>query len=91
MALNPNDTNLDKLDPELKEFIVNEQIKTQIQAQIRKLNLLCFEKCVEKPGSKLESKQETCITNCVGRYLDSNGFIANRFGRRANVSSDTLT
>lgn len=90
MALDSNDANLDKLDPELKEFIVNEQIKTQIQAQIRKLNSLCFEKCVEKPGSKLESKQETCITNCVGRYIDSHGFIANRFGRRSNVSSDTL-
>ena len=82
--------NLDKIDPELKDFIVKEQIKTQIQAQIRKLNTLCFEKCVEKPGSKLESKQETCITNCVGRYLDSHGFIAQRFGRRSNVSSDSL-
>lgn len=90
MALDAADQNLDKIDPELKEFIVNEQIKTQIQAQIRKLNTLCFEKCVEKPGSKLESKQETCINNCVGRYIDSHGFIANRFGRRSNVSSDSF-
>ena len=81
---------MDKLDPELKEFIVNAQIKSQIEAQIRKLNAQCFEKCIEKPGSKLESKQETCIKNCVGRYLDTNGFIANRFGRRANVSSDSF-
>lgn len=90
MALDSTDASLDKLDPELKEFIVNEQIKTQIQAQIRKLNSLCFEKCVEKAGSKLESKQETCITNCVGRYVDAHGFIANRFGKRSNVSSDSL-
>lgn len=90
MALNSNDPNLDKIDPELKEFIVNEQIKTQIQAQIRKLNIVCFAQCVEKPGSKLESKQENCIKNCVGRYLEANGFIANRFGRRSNVPSDTL-
>lgn len=91
MSLNPGDNNLDKIDPELKEFIVNEQIKNQIQAQIRKFNNFCFEKCVEKPGSKLESKQETCITNCVGRFIDTNGFIANRFSRRANVPSDTLS
>lgn len=91
MALDSTDVNLDKLDPELKEFIVNEQIKTQIQAQIRKFNNLCFEKCVEKAGSKLETKQETCINNCVGRYLDAHGFITNRFGKRSSVPSDTLT
>lgn len=79
-----------KIDPELKEFIVNEQIKTQIQAQIRKLNTACFDKCIEKAGSKLESKQETCISNCVGRYIDTNEFVANRFARRANVSSDSF-
>ena len=91
MALSQNDINADNIDPELKEFIVKEQIKTQIRAQIRKLNNICFEKCVEKPGSKLESKQENCINNCVARYIDTNGFIANRFARRTNVSSDTLT
>jgi len=86
-----NGGNLDKIDPDLKEFIVNEQIKTQIRAQIRKLNNICFDKCVEKQGSKLESKQENCIKNCVGRYIDANGFIANRFSRRAtNVSPDSL-
>lgn len=88
--MNSDESNLDKLDPELKEFIVQEQIKTQIQAQIRKLNTLCFEKCVEKPGSKLDSKQEICINNCVGRYLDTNGFIADRFSRRQNVSPDSF-
>lgn len=80
----------DKIDPELKEFIVNEQIKAQIQSQIKKLNSICFAKCIEKVGSKLESKQETCLGNCVGRLLDSHAFIANRFGRRGGVSSDTL-
>lgn len=90
MALDSADVDVEKLNPELKEFIINEQIKTQIQAQIIKLNSLCFLKCIEKPGSKLESKQETCISNCVGRFLDTNGFIADRFSRRSNVSSDSL-
>lgn len=91
MALDTNDANLDKIDPDLKEFIVNEQIKTQIRAQIRKLNNICFEKCVDRPGSKFESKQENCVKNCVGRFIDANGFIANRFARRSNVPSDSLT
>lgn len=88
--MDTNENELDKIDPELKEFIVNEQIKSQIRAQIRKLNNICFEKCIEKPGSKLESKQENCIKNCVGRFIDTNGFIATRFARRSNVSPDSL-
>lgn len=82
-----NGANLDnKIDPELKEFVVNEQIKTQIRAQIRKLNSICFDKCIEKPSSKLEAKQETCINNCLGRYLDTNSFIAQRFAKRSASS-----
>lgn len=84
----------DKIDPELREFIVNEQIKTQIRAQIRRLNNICFDKCIEKPGSKFEAKQENCVQNCIGRYLDTNGFIGTRFSKRAsggaNVSSDSF-
>ena len=59
---------------------------TQIRSQIRKLNNLCFVQCVEKPSSKLESKQENCINNCIGRFLDSNGFIAQRFAKRGSAS-----
>lgn len=79
--------NLDnKIDPELKEFVVNEQIKTQIRAQIRKLNTICFDQCLERPTSKLEAKQETCIKNCIGRYLETNAFIAQRFAKRSASS-----
>lgn len=79
-----------KVDPELKDFIVNEQMKAQIREQIRKLNNICFPQCVEKPTTKLEPKQETCIQNCVGRYLDTNGLVATRLARRTNVSSDSF-
>lgn len=77
----------DKIDPELKDFIVGEQVRSQIRAQIRKLNNVCFDKCLEKPSGKLESKQENCIQNCIGRYLDTNGFIANRFSRRGAANT----
>lgn len=82
--------NQDKISQEdLQQFIV-----LQIQQQIKKLNSVCFERCIEKPGSKLESKQQTCIENCVGRYFDTNGFIANRFVKRTaakQVPSDSFT
>lgn len=85
-------SSIDGQSPELREFIVGEQIKAQIRAQIRKLNNICFDKCIEKPGGKLESKQETCVNNCIGRFLDSNGFIATRFSKRsANIPSSPLS
>lgn len=87
--MNSNDDNVE--NAQLKQFILNEQIKLQIQQQIIKLNKICFEQCVEKPGAKLDSKQETCITNCVGRYIDTNEHVANLFARRANVPSDSFS
>jgi import inner membrane translocase subunit TIM8 len=77
----------DKIDPELKDFIVGEQVKSQIRAQIRRLNNMCFERCFEKPTGKLESKQENCVHNCIGRFLDTNGFIAQRFSKRSNPNA----
>lgn len=89
MSLNTGNPDVDSIDPELKDFIVNEQIKSQIRTQIRKFNKICFDKCIEKPGSKLESKQENCIRNCIGGYLEANGLIATRFARRS-LPSDSL-
>ena len=36
----------------------------------RKSTKLCYMKCVNKVENKLSSKQETCIKECVGRYLE---------------------
>lgn len=73
----------DKIDPEIKEIIQGEQIRAQISSQIRKLNKICFAKCVDKISPKFEGKVETCLNNCVNRYLDTNEFIAHRFQQRA--------
>ncbi|XP_013908818.1 PREDICTED: mitochondrial import inner membrane translocase subunit Tim8 A-like [Thamnophis sirtalis] len=43
--------------------------------------LLCDtkqEKCMDKPGPKLDSRAETCFVNCVERFIDTSQFILNR-------------
>lgn len=44
------------------------------------LSLPCLgqEKCMDKPGPKLDSRAETCFVNCVERFIDTSQFILNR-------------
>ncbi|EFN82160.1 Mitochondrial import inner membrane translocase subunit Tim8, partial [Harpegnathos saltator] len=46
---------------------------------IHAFNDICWEKCVDKPGSKLGGRTETCISNCVNRFIDVSFFVTNRF------------
>ena len=59
-----------------------ENQKAVIQAAISKLTETCFDKCVQKPGNKLDSSEANCIGNCAGRYLDSSVFVVNRMMAR---------
>ena len=63
---------------ELQTFMETENQKAIIQQAISKLTETCFDKCVTKPGNKLDSSEANCIANCAGRYLDSSVFIVNR-------------
>lgn len=36
------------------------------------------EKCMDKPGPKLDSRAEACFVNCVERFIDTSQFILNR-------------
>jgi len=69
-------------DQKLQEELMVENQKHKFQSQIHAFTDMCWEKCVDKPGSKLDGKTETCIVNCVERFLDTNIFIAKRFSER---------
>ncbi|KAI1212492.1 Tim10/DDP family zinc finger-domain-containing protein [Annulohypoxylon truncatum] len=54
------------------------EVKRQIEEQhaldnakmlIEKVNDHCFERCVPKPGSALSSSEQTCATQCIGKYM----------------------
>ncbi|CAG9762774.1 unnamed protein product [Ceutorhynchus assimilis] len=68
-------------DKELQEFLMVEKQKAQFNAQIHEFNDFCWEKCVEKASNKLDSKTETCLTNCVDRFIDVSLLITNRFAQ----------
>ncbi|KAJ3540877.1 hypothetical protein NM208_g4864 [Fusarium decemcellulare] len=66
--LNDSDRN------ELRQFLANEQQRSHIQAQTHSLTQMCWSKCVQGSikNSKLDKSEETCLANCVERFLDVN-------------------
>ncbi|TMW53416.1 hypothetical protein DOY81_001538 [Sarcophaga bullata] len=68
-------------DKELQEFLLIEKQKAQVNAQIHEFNEICWDKCIGKPGSKLDSATETCLSNCVDRFIDTSLLITQRFAQ----------
>ncbi|XP_076288604.1 mitochondrial import inner membrane translocase subunit Tim8-like [Lasioglossum baleicum] len=79
-----------KVDNELQEFLLAEKERAQFQAQIHEFNDFCWEKCVDKPGSKLDSRTETCLNNCVDRFIDVSLLITNRFAQLLQKSAGNM-
>ncbi|KAK9509922.1 hypothetical protein O3M35_004809 [Rhynocoris fuscipes] len=74
-------------DAELQQFLLVEREKAKLQAQIHEFSDICWEKCMDKPGSKLDSRTETCLVNCVDRFIDVSLLITNRFSQMLQKSS----
>uniref|UniRef100_A0A8C1XZD3 Mitochondrial import inner membrane translocase subunit n=1 Tax=Cyprinus carpio TaxID=7962 RepID=A0A8C1XZD3_CYPCA len=56
--------------------------------------LFLQEKCMDKPGPKLDSRTEVCFVNCVERFIDTSQFILNRLEqtqRSRGTFSETMT
>ncbi|KAG5969040.1 Mitochondrial import inner membrane translocase subunit tim8 [Claviceps cyperi] len=64
----------DKDKAELRQFLANEQQRSQIQSQTHSLTQTCWKKCVTGAikNSKLDRTEEGCLANCVDRFLDLN-------------------
>ena len=66
-------------DQELQQFVLMEQQKAQFQGQVHRVTDICWDKCVDRPRDKLDYKTESCMTNCVGRFVDVSLVITQRF------------
>lgn len=70
-----------QLDHATREALMVEQQKAQFQLQVHRLTDVCWEKCLDKPRDKLDSRTEQCFTNCVERFIDVSLLISNRFSQ----------
>ncbi|XP_040338942.1 mitochondrial import inner membrane translocase subunit Tim8 B [Herpailurus yagouaroundi] len=66
---------------ELQRLVAAEQQKAQFTAQVHHFMELCWDKCVEKPGNRLDSRTENCLSSCVDRFIDTTLAITSRFAQ----------
>ncbi|XP_035308200.1 putative mitochondrial import inner membrane translocase subunit Tim8 A-B [Cricetulus griseus] len=72
-------------EPQLQRFVEVEAQRQRAQLLVHHMTELCWEKCVGKPGPRLDGRAEVCLVNCVERFIDTSQFILNRLeqSRRA--------
>lgn len=68
-----------QIDPRLREELMIEEQKAKFQLQVHQFTDVCWEKCMDKPGNKLDGRTETCLVNCVERFIDTTLLITKRF------------
>lgn len=66
------------IDPALQRQLLAESEKAKFQLLVHNLTETCWDKCMDKPSYRLDSRTETCLQNCVQRFIDSSNFIINR-------------
>mmetsp|Transcript_18871 Transcript_18871/g.27579 ORF Transcript_18871/g.27579 Transcript_18871/m.27579 type:complete len:86 (-) Transcript_18871:239-496(-) len=65
---------LNQLSPQQRQQVMmqaqqeaNQQI---MQGMLEKMAATCFTKCVGTSGSKLDSREQSCMAHCQDRYFD---------------------
>ncbi|GIX90942.1 mitochondrial import inner membrane translocase subunit Tim8 A [Caerostris extrusa] len=68
-------------DSELEKFLTVEKVKTQFHEQVHHITDVCWDKCIDKPGPKLDGRTQACVVNCVERFIDASLVLTNRFAQ----------
>ncbi|KAI8437647.1 hypothetical protein MSG28_011898 [Choristoneura fumiferana] len=55
------------VDPQLEDFILAETQKQRFQVLVHGLTDTCWDTCMGRPSTRMDSKTEVCIMNCVER------------------------
>ena len=70
---------------ELAKFLEGENARMRLHQSIHQFTDLCWEKCITKiSGNRLSSSEETCIVNCVERFVDTSLYIVKKLEEHKN-------
>ncbi|KAF7319977.1 Mitochondrial import inner membrane translocase [Mycena kentingensis (nom. inval.)] len=75
---------------ELQTFLESKQAEARLQQTVQGLVNTCWDKCVTSiPGTRFSRGEETCLVNCVERFLDTSIFMVRRIEeqRASHMSS----
>ena len=66
------------IDPQMQQFFQAEAQRQKFNKHVHSLTAECWDTCMGTPGQKLDRRTESCIVNCVDRFLDTSNFVVNR-------------
>ena len=70
-------------DPELARFIAEQEQASRLKKVAEKLTNECWDLCISNPNmSRMDSKTESCLVNCVDRFIDTSTYVLQEFARK---------
>ena len=73
-------------DPHMQRFLEAETQKQRFQLLVHSLTSDCWDTCVTgAPSAKMDRRTETCIVNCVERFIDTSNYIVNRLEKEGET------
>nr|CAD7410630.1 unnamed protein product [Timema poppensis] len=69
---------LDHVTPKISFRIAFNMFKLFFQKMTEK----CFKKCINKPGTTLDSSEQKCVAMCMDRYMDSWNLVSRAYSSR---------
>lgn len=73
----------------LHQFIIMSQLLTLFCLE-QKLNEHCFERCIPTPGDSLSSKEESCLSTCMEKYISTWNTVSRTYIARVSKESKRL-
>ncbi|XP_015524504.1 mitochondrial import inner membrane translocase subunit Tim13 [Neodiprion pinetum] len=72
-----------------------EQVQQQIavanaQELLTKMTEKCFKKCIQKPGTSLDSSEQKCVAMCMDRYMDAWNLVSKAYSNRLQRERNRL-
>ena len=65
-------------DPQMQRFIQVETQRQKFNQVLHSMTEQCWDVCMGTPSQSLDRKTQTCMVNCVERFLDTTNFVVNR-------------
>ena len=83
---------MDSANPQVNRFlqqINQEEERQKFQEQVLLLCSKCFDICVpdSRPPNRMDSKVESCVTNCAERMVDADMFMAQYFMQKMKAEN----
>ncbi|XP_055840940.1 mitochondrial import inner membrane translocase subunit Tim13 [Episyrphus balteatus] len=75
---------------ELMKQVRQQLAVASTQELLEKMSRKCFNKCINKPGSSLDSSEQKCIAMCMDRFMDSWSIVSRAYFTRLQRESTNM-